>query len=83
MKIKDLVQSIVLAAIDATDQKKAHVFVNYSGHTNQVDVRAYPCNTDYQDTTDREPLICVTAIYLDDESSSEELKAVLKQIQEL
>ncbi len=83
MNTKDLVQGVVLAAIDATNQKKAHVFVNYSGHTNQVDVRAYPRSTVYQDDIDRVHLIRNTTIYLDDESSPEELKAILKQIQEL
>ena len=81
------VQEIIAAAMEATQAGKAHVFVNYSAHTNCLNVFAHPVDTDYRnkECNARIWLIVSTYIYLEFDTNGvrDELDAILEEIKGL
>lgn len=57
LEVQALIAQIMSAAYRKTLEGKAHVFVNYSGHVNDIDVYALPAETDYLAGEDRERII--------------------------
>jgi len=73
-----LINSIMEKSINP-HLKGLDIFVNYSGHVNQIDVRIIK-DCDYDEEADHN-LIFQESVYLDENNSSEQLNKILTEME--
>lgn len=76
------VLEIAAAAMQATMQGKAHVFVSYAGHVNMINVYAKPVETKYQAPDDSKTLFSESC-FLELGHVDKQLEAILAKIKAL
>ena len=75
------INEIQSAAIAATVEGRAHVFVDYAGHIQNVHIRAYSTDTVYETRFERLNLM-YSSVYIDNElgGSDEEIISNLDEV---
>lgn len=76
--MKELLQKIILKVYEINEETKHTVFLDFSGHVDKLQIRIYE-----KGWKDEEDATLNKEAYLDESTSKEQLKEILKELEKI
>lgn len=80
--MNELVLEIMKIALEKNKEHKNTIFVDYCGHTDQIQVRVYRNGWNADDDPDYNAIAYLSGIY-DDKKNREDIQGILKYLKKL